>query len=76
MADVIVAVNAERGIVAVVLYWDTESEPCTAVSPSGIPCRKPTHTGEWHIGFPDNNFGMPRKWKDVRPGSTAWPEQW
>lgn len=66
MADVVVGVTERLGVVAVIMFWSTDEEPCDAPSPSGLRCMYPEgHDGDWHIGFPDNEPGlMPVKWKD------------
>lgn len=65
MVDVVVGTNESHGIVAVVLYWDTDAEPCPALSPTGISCAYPAdHDGDWHMGFPGDKPGlMPVKWQ-------------
>lgn len=72
MADVMVGVSREKGVVAILLQWRDDRDPCTAKSPSGIECQLPLdHDQQWHIGFPAQQYGMPVRWRndDYQPGN-------
>lgn len=64
MADVLVGVHRDAGIVVVVLQWEEGRDPCGNTSPSGIQCALPLDHDRDHVGFPDGGYGMPVRWRN------------
>jgi hypothetical protein len=64
VAEVLVGVTEEQGVVAVVVQWSNDQDPCNNLSPTGIACiLEAGHDRDWHIGFRDGIVGMPVKWR-------------